>query len=172
MNQYRWVYQPYTPQSPRAAELAEEFHISPVYAALLLNRGLEMEEELQAFVQPAAETLAPPQLLTDMDKAANIIREAVQQQKNIVVYGDYDVDGITSTALFGTIFAQNWCESGILYSQQNGRGLWRQREGAADVGRKKGAADYYGGLRYHCHAGVRDSARTGNANHYYRPSRV
>lgn len=99
MNQYRWVYQPYTPQSPRAAELAEEFHISPVYAALLLNRGLEMEEELQAFVQPAAETLAPPQLLTDMDKAANIIREAVQQQKNIVVYGDYDVDGITSTAL-------------------------------------------------------------------------
>lgn len=99
MNQYRWVYQPYTPQSPRAAELAEEFHISPVYAALLLNRGLEMEEELQAFVQPTAETLSSPLLLTDMDKAADIIREAVQQQKNIVVYGDYDVDGITSTAL-------------------------------------------------------------------------
>lgn len=113
MNQYRWVYQPYTPRSPRAAEIAKQFHISQVYAALLLNRGMELEEELQTFVQPKPDALAQPQLLADMERAVSLIRTAVKEQKNIVVYGDYDVDGITSTALLVQYLRRNGAKAGF-----------------------------------------------------------
>lgn len=113
MNRYRWVYQYYTPQSPQAAEFAEEFHISTVYAALMLNRGMETEEEIRAFRHPTPDTLSQPTLLKDMERAVTVIREAIEQQKNIVVYGDYDVDGITSTALLVQYLRENGAKVGF-----------------------------------------------------------
>ena len=66
---------------------------------LLRNRGVRTEEEAEAFLHPALEQLHDPLLMRDMDKALELIRDAIAGGKNICVYGDYDVDGIGAAAI-------------------------------------------------------------------------
>lgn len=77
---------------------SRELHIPAVFATILLNRGIEREEMLP-FLQKSMKSIINPMLMTDMDKAAKRICEAVDNGESIVIYGDYDVDGITSTSL-------------------------------------------------------------------------
>ncbi len=78
------------------AELAEyDF----VVAQLLLQRGIATAGEAERFLKPELEHLGDPGLLPDMDKAAERIRSAVERGESIVVYGDYDVDGVTSSTI-------------------------------------------------------------------------
>ena len=68
---------------------------------ILARRGIDSDKDVQRFLNPSIKEYMPnPSVLTDMDKAANIIADAIEQNKKIAVYGDYDVDGITSTAIF------------------------------------------------------------------------
>ena len=75
---------------------AEEFHISPVLARILRNRDLTEREELQKFLYGKLEDCYSPWLLKDMDKAVELILQAIAEGVNIRVIGDYDVDGICS----------------------------------------------------------------------------
>ncbi len=70
--------------------------ISPLSALLLCARGVDSQEKFQAFDRA---TLHDPHLLQDMDKAVARIWQALTKKEKIAIYGDYDVDGITSTAL-------------------------------------------------------------------------
>ena len=74
---------------------------SPFMRQILYNRGIRTMEEADAFLN-ASQDLADPFLLTDMDKAVDRLLAAVRQQERIVVYGDYDVDGVTATS-FGKL---------------------------------------------------------------------
>ena len=76
---------------------AEEYHIPKIIATILLNRGVK-DEEIPAFIKKSLADIVDPSLMLDMDKAVERINEAVDQKQRIAVYGDYDVDGITSTA--------------------------------------------------------------------------
>lgn len=80
--------------------------IDPLVARLLVNRGLTERAAAQAFLQPALRDLPDPHLLADAHKAAQIIAQAMQAGKQICVYGDYDVDGVTAAALLHDIFGQ------------------------------------------------------------------
>lgn len=88
---------------PETAEesqhLATETGISPVVAALLLHRGIHTAAEADLFLHPAQQEFYDPFLLKDMDRAVKRICQALEAKEKIVVYGDYDVDGITSTTL-------------------------------------------------------------------------
>ena len=75
-----------------------ELHIPPVFVTILMNRGIEREDML-AFLQKSMKNVVNPMLMTDMEQAAERIQAALEQHEKIVIYGDYDVDGITSTAL-------------------------------------------------------------------------
>ena len=75
-----------------------ELHIPPVFVTILMNRGIEREDML-AFLQKSMKNVVNPMLMTDMEQAAERIQAALEQREKIVIYGDYDVDGITSTAL-------------------------------------------------------------------------
>ena len=68
-------------------------------AALLVSRGVRTPEAAAGFLREDAGLLHDPMLMKDMDKAAARIRAAVKQKETVAVYGDYDVDGITATAL-------------------------------------------------------------------------
>lgn len=82
----------------RAAVLAQTYHI-PFFLAMLLNiRGFDRKEEIQTFFG-AGTPLSDPFLLKDMDRAAARITRAIEKMEKIAVYGDYDADGITSTAM-------------------------------------------------------------------------
>ena len=66
---------------------------------ILSNRGVCKKEEIQSFLNPNRQELHSPYLLNDMDKAVARIVEMQEQKKHLVIYGDYDVDGITSTSV-------------------------------------------------------------------------
>ena len=75
------------------------FEVSPVVEKLLLQRGIRSSKEAEKFLSPSYEDIHPPEEIQWMDKAAARVREAMEQNEKILVYGDYDADGVTSTAL-------------------------------------------------------------------------
>lgn len=82
-----------------ADRMAAEVGISHIVAGLLLHRGIKNADTAKEFLNPEKQAFHDPFLLRDMDKAVERICQAIAQREKIVVYGDYDVDGITSTAL-------------------------------------------------------------------------
>lgn len=81
------------------AILARELGISEIVAQILINRGVLTVEEARAFLHNDLTSLHDPFLLRDMEAAVRIIVEILQNEQKIVVFGDYDVDGITSSSL-------------------------------------------------------------------------
>ncbi len=74
-------------------------HDSPLISTLLSRRGIANRDEARKFLDPARQSLADPFLLPDMDRAVARIRQAIEQHEMIGVFGDYDVDGLSSTAM-------------------------------------------------------------------------
>ena len=81
------------------AALARELGTAPIIGQILWNRGLQTAEAARAFLHPEDEPYCDPFLMMDMERAAHRILEAIHAGEQIVVYGDYDVDGMTSTTL-------------------------------------------------------------------------
>ncbi len=84
--------------------LKYELNISEVAARLLVNRGITTPEEAREFLNPALSRLHDPYLLSGMDKAVERIKRAIASREKIIVYGDYDVDGVTSTSMLYLYF--------------------------------------------------------------------
>ena len=84
---------------PQAAALASQLKISPLVAQILLNRGICEAEECRQFLQPNLKYLHDPSLISGLDRASQRIAQAVRDRQKIVIYGDYDVDGITAVSI-------------------------------------------------------------------------
>lgn len=96
----RYQWEKPTIQNQKAVnELSEAFGISKLIAKILVNRGYDTVETANAFLRPEISALYDPFLLHDMDKAIERLFQAIDNGESIVVYGDYDVDGMTSTAI-------------------------------------------------------------------------
>jgi len=79
--------------------LAGQLNISPVCAAILRSRGFVTPEAVKSFLSPHAGLLRDPHALPDIERAVDRLAQAIANGEQILVFGDYDVDGITSTAL-------------------------------------------------------------------------
>jgi len=66
---------------------------------VLVNRGISDEKQLSSFLSPKLSSLLDPFLMKDMEEAVSLLLEAVRDRTSITVYGDYDADGLTATAL-------------------------------------------------------------------------
>ena len=86
--------------------LASEAGVSPFAAQLLINRGIETAADARAYLYPTFDELHSPFELADMDKAVERIHTAISRGEKICVYGDYDTDGTTATALLLNTFRQ------------------------------------------------------------------
>ena len=93
----RWTVR--TAVGPFDESLAAELGISPVTAAILRDRGHATPEAMRGFLEPDARLLNDPALLPDIGLAVERLHRAICGREKLLVYGDYDVDGITSTAL-------------------------------------------------------------------------
>ena len=80
-------------------KLAKSLQISPITAQILVNRGIENETEANLFLNCTLFDLPSPYLMKGMDRAIERIKKALKNNERIAIYGDYDVDGVTSTAL-------------------------------------------------------------------------
>ncbi len=92
----RWVVNP--PQKALAAELSEECNVDAFVALIAAGRGYRDPAELDELISPDI-VMADPYELSDMEKAVEVITDAVYSERLIAVFGDYDVDGVTATAL-------------------------------------------------------------------------
>lgn len=90
---------------PEGQRGLEELGLPPLLAGLLAARGMTEPEEVRRLLSPEAEPIPDPMLLRDMDRAAARVRQALEKEELIAVYGDYDVDGITSTCLLTQFLA-------------------------------------------------------------------
>jgi single-stranded-DNA-specific exonuclease len=93
----RWIVR--QPDSDRAAQLAASLNISPIVANLLIARGHHDVASAQAFLKPNIDQLHDPFLMKGMEEAVARVLYAVDHQEPILIYGDYDVDGTTGTAV-------------------------------------------------------------------------
>lgn len=84
---------------PQAHDLADRLRTSPLLAQMLLNRGLSDADECRNFLRPDLKTLHDPSLMPNLPAAAQRVAKAIRDGEKIVVYGDYDVDGITSVSI-------------------------------------------------------------------------
>lgn len=97
----RWTLKP-KPSEENSSKLAKELGVDVLIASLLLQRGIETYEAARNFFRPSLSDLHDPFLMKDMDKAVARIEQAIAKDENILVYGDYDVDGTTSVALLSS----------------------------------------------------------------------
>ena len=82
----------------RAKEIKDKFGIGILTAQILANKGLN-DEQIKIFLKPTRNNFYDPYLMPDMKKAVDRIIKAIQNKEKVVIYGDYDVDGITSTTV-------------------------------------------------------------------------
>ena len=95
---YEWQFAPQV-EDADFTKIAKKAGLGPEVARLLFERGIQDEKSLKKFLEPSLEDLHDPYLLHDMDKAVERIRQAIEEGENILVYGDYDADGMTSASI-------------------------------------------------------------------------
>ena len=78
------------------SEIENKYKINKLLATILANRGITTEASIRLFLNPTRDDFHDPFLITDMEKAVERIITAINKKEKITIYGDYDVDGITS----------------------------------------------------------------------------
>ena len=94
----RWTLKP-KPSEETVQHLAKALNVEDFVATLLVQRGIETFEDARRFFRPSLEDLHDPYLMKDMEKAVARIEKAIENEENILVFGDYDVDGTTAVSL-------------------------------------------------------------------------
>lgn len=93
----KWEY--YAPNEEKVNEIAKEFNISDLVARVLVNREITNKENIKIFLNPTRKDFYDPYLLNDMNIAVERIQKAMNSDEKIIIYGDYDADGITSISV-------------------------------------------------------------------------
>jgi single-stranded-DNA-specific exonuclease len=93
----RWILREH--DSARVGRIASDLGVSPIVASLLLARGYESKELAQSFLTPSLDQLHDPLLMLGMAAAVERLIQAIDNEQPILIYGDYDVDGTTGTAV-------------------------------------------------------------------------
>jgi single-stranded-DNA-specific exonuclease len=93
----KWEF--YNPDENLVKEIAKEHNISEILASILVSRGVTQKDEIDIFLNPTRNDFHDPYEMPDMEKAVDRILKAIENKEKVIIYGDYDVDGITSTTV-------------------------------------------------------------------------
>ena len=124
------------PASPGAFGLAQRMGLSTLQAQLLINRGISDKRSAKAFFSPRLKDLLNPFDLVDMDQAMDLIIEALDKKEPILVYGDYDVDGITASALLQEFFSMIGHPVSVLLPKRLEQGYGFHEEAIGEMERR------------------------------------
>jgi single-stranded-DNA-specific exonuclease len=94
----RWTLKP-QPEKEKVDKLANELQVDPIIASILCQRNIQTFEDAKNYFRPSLEEIHDPFLMKDMDVAVARIETAISNNENILIYGDYDVDGTTAVSL-------------------------------------------------------------------------
>ena len=111
----------------RASELSEKFNIDPFIAFLLVSRGIDDDLTVSSFLADSFEAVSPFNF-ADMEEAAFTVGDAIDNGDKICVYGDYDCDGVTSTALLYSFLKDEGADCFYYIPDRNGEGYGLNRQ--------------------------------------------
>ena len=100
----KWEY--YDVDFKETERIKENYGLDDLIATVLVNRNIKKDEDIRKFLYPSRNDFYDPFLLPDMKKAVNRIKSAIENKEDIIIYGDYDVDGITSIAVLKKFLEQ------------------------------------------------------------------
>ncbi len=106
MRQWNWTYKCEGLEPEKVNEFVTKYGISPVLAVVLLNRGISCEDSLKKYLKKPLDSIYNPMLLPNMEAATKRIKDAVEKGEKITIYGDYDADGVTSTAILYSFLSE------------------------------------------------------------------
>mgnify|MGYP002587147715 FL=1 len=104
----KWEY--YEQDKKLVEQIAKKHNISTLLAKILINRNIVDEEEINVFLNPKRNNFHDPFLMLDMDKAVDRIIKAIKNKEKTIIYGDYDVDGITSITVLKKFLSERGLE--------------------------------------------------------------
>ena len=120
---YIWQYnEPERNSQEIANSLAKELDIDPALGKLLLDRGIKTSDEARAFFRPQLTSLLDPFLFRDMATAVKRMNDALGRKERILIYGDYDVDGVTAVALVYKFLLQYYSNIDFYIPDRNDEG--------------------------------------------------
>ncbi len=101
----KWqIYEATQDKQEKIEELKQKYNINQLLATILVNRGIIEQEKLKIFLNPTRKDFHNPFLMPDMEKAVDRIMKAIEKNEKIIIYGDYDADGITSITVLKSFF--------------------------------------------------------------------
>ena len=132
----RWIYNP-LPSAQDVSELGKKLNINSYLTTILLQRGIDDFESAKDFFRPSLDHLHDPFLMQDMERAVNRLKQAIDSNEKILIYGDYDVDGTTAVAVVYSYLRKFYSncefyipdrysegygvsEAGIIWAEENG----------------------------------------------------
>lgn len=107
----KWCF--YEADKNKIKEISNKYEISELLAKILVNRGITEENNIRVFLNPTRNDFYDPFLLPDMEKTVERIIEAINNNEKVVIYGDYDVDGITSVTVLKKFLKERGLEVGV-----------------------------------------------------------
>ena len=106
----KWEF--YEKNSEEIIDIAKKHNISELLTKILVNRGITDDKEIDTFLNPTRNDFYDPYLMPDMDKAVERIIKAINNQEKVMIYGDYDVDGITSITVLKKFLEERGLQTG------------------------------------------------------------
>ncbi len=126
--QNRWKLKP-LPNTETVHKFAEEIQTPEIVSTILIQRGIDTFEKARYFFKPQLTDLYDPFLMKDMDKAVLRVLKAIEKGENILVYGDYDVDGTTSVALMYTFLKELYSQVSFYIPDRHNEGYGLSEKG-------------------------------------------
>ena len=105
-------WQIYETNESKIKEISEKYNLNKLLSTILVNRNITQEEEIRLFLKPTRGDFHNPFLMQDMEKAVERILIAIEKKEKVTIYGDYDVDGITSITVLKSFLQERGLEVG------------------------------------------------------------
>ena len=131
----KWEY--ISPNKEITEKIAKRFGLSALVAGILANRGLVEEKQIEVFLNPTRKDFYDPYLLNDMNIAVDEIIKIINNKGRILIYGDYDVDGITSIAVLKKYLNQLGVEVDYHIPNRLNEGYGLKKETLKEIADKK-----------------------------------
>jgi single-stranded-DNA-specific exonuclease len=130
--QLKWEFIP-EPDHQEIEKIASELSLPSVIAKILASRGLDTKEKAEKFLNPSLEDLCDPYLLPDMKEGVDRVIRALKEKEKVMIFGDYDVDGITAASLLFLVLNKLGAEVSYYLPNRLIEGYGLSEEGIAEA---------------------------------------
>lgn len=127
----KWEY--YEIDEEKVEKISSKFNISNLLAKILVNRDIVDDEQIEVFLNPTRNNFYNPFLMPDMEIAVNRIIKAIENKEKVIIYGDYDVDGITSTTVLKKFLAERGLDVGYYIPNRLEEGYGLNKEAIEEI---------------------------------------